>query len=459
MTTKTSAVSPIRVGDSPRNRRTIYTAIEVTETQNTKGEPVYTTKIIRYRDQRKNGATTIATGTTENPGVFIVEASANSEEKRLLGIGGVFSKAIKQQVNSIKNEFGRSPLSAQQKEQLEKITSGASRVLVNPQGDQQGGARNASIMSNFLGGPLPDTGGRGSETPSTPLNPSQSGQGSGSGSRKSYSILSYPETINQNQDKLKISVLKFSPKQLSGLKFSDRSNFTERILGSVLLPVPTSVRSSNKTDFGDNKMDAAQIAGAGIAAGLIQGQGEGEAAINSALEGAGQGSAELKDAIKQYFVGQATGVKGILARTEGQVVNPNLELVFNGPTLRPFGFTFRMSPRDERESIIIKKIIRMFKQSMAPTRTESELFLKAPNTYKLQFLKGASQQDHDFLPRIKECALTSFDVNFTPDGNYATYRNSSMVAYELTFGFKELEPVFNHDYTDLDGDSDQTIGF
>ena len=101
----------------------------------------------------------------------------------------------------------------------------------------------------------------------------------------------------------------------------------------------------------------------------------------------------------------------------------------------------------------------MFKQSMAPTRTESELFLKAPNTYKLQFLRGASQQDHDFLPRIKECALTSFDVNFTPDGNYATYRNSSMVAYELTFGFKELEPVFNHDYTDLDGDSDQTIGF
>ena len=77
------------------------------------------------------------------------------------------------------------------------------------------------------------------------------------------------------------------------------------------------------------------------------------------------------------------------------------------------------SPRDERESIIIKKIIRMFKQSMAPTRTESELFLKAPNTYKLQFLRGASQQDHDFLPRIKECALTSFDVNFTPDGQTA----------------------------------------
>ena len=70
---------------------------------------------------------------------------------------------------------------------------------------------------------------------------------------------------------------------------------------------------------------------------------------------------EVKDALKQYFVGQATGVKGILARTEGKIINPNMELIFNSPQLRDFSFTWKMSPRSEAESIVIKKIIRMFK--------------------------------------------------------------------------------------------------
>ena len=100
----------------------------------------------------------------------------------------------------------------------------------------------------------------------------------------------------------------------------------------------------------------------------------------------------------------------------------------------------------------------MFKQSMAVKRTESQVFLKSPNTYKLRYLT-ARGREHGFLPKIKECALTSFNVNYTPDGNYATYEDSSMVAYEVQFGFQELEPIFNQDYGALDGNTDQSIGY
>ena len=161
----------------------------------------------------------------------------------------------------------------------------------------------------------------------------------------------------------------------------------------------------------------------------------------------------VRDAIKQYFVGQATGVRNILSRTAGAIINPNVELLFERPQLRPFAFNFRVSPRDEEESTEILKIIRMFKQSMAAQTTSSQLFLRAPNTYKLQFLtSGGGEQQHKYLPKIKECALLNFSVNYTPDGNYATYENSSMVAYELSFAFQELEPVYNNDYGNLDGD-------
>ena len=34
-----------------------------------------------------------------------------------------------------------------------------------------------------------------------------------------------------------------------------------------------------------------------------------------------------------------------------------------------------------------------------------------------------------------------------------------MVAYELQFQFSELEPIYNDDYTALDGNSDSQIGY
>ena len=457
--TITSQVSPIRVGDSSGERRTIYTALQVTETENSEGVPIYTSKIIRYLNQRLEGPLSIAEGTTENPGVFTPTQFATVEEKKLLQGGGILLKTLKQQVNTIKKRFGRSPISAQQKEELAKIASGAASQLIAAAGDPQGGRKNPlSFSTNSLS----TLAGRGSEAPSIPVggNSSGSGGGSGGGARTSYPTLRYPETLNVNQDKLRISILKFEGRKFAGgkLAFADRSAWKPRSIGSVTLPVPTAVSDSNSASWGEDKMNAGQMMASEIAMQAITGGvGTGIDAAEKALDaGTMQGKDEVKDALKQYFVGQATGVKGILARTEGKIINPNMELIFNSPQLRDFSFTWKMSPRSEAESIVIKKIIRMFKQSMAPKKTEAELFLRAPNTYKLQFIHAATRKEHDFLPLIKECAMTGFNVNYTPDGNYATYRNSAMVAVELSFTFKELEPIFNNDYGN---DGDSSIGY
>ena len=63
----------------------------------------------------------------------------------------------------------------------------------------------------------------------------------------------------------------------------------------------------------------------------------------------------LKKDLQHSLLTQATGVQGLLSRTEGIIVNPNLELLFNGPSLRSFGLSYKMSPRNEPESIMIKK--------------------------------------------------------------------------------------------------------
>jgi hypothetical protein len=48
-----------------------------------------------------------------------------------------------------------------------------------------------------------------------------------------------------------------------------------------------------------------------------------------------------------------------LARTTGAILNPNIELLFNAPSLRVFNYRFQLSAREEPESKQIQKIIRL----------------------------------------------------------------------------------------------------
>ena len=74
---------------------------------------------------------------------------------------------------------------------------------------------------------------------------------------------------------------------------------------------------------------------------------------------------DLKQLTASLFTGRAINRTGneLLTRARGTVVNPNLELLFNGPTLSPFNFQFRLSPRDRGEALQVRQIIRAIKCS------------------------------------------------------------------------------------------------
>jgi len=141
----------------------------------------------------------------------------------------------------------------------------------------------------------------------------------------------------------------------------------------------------------------------------------------------------------------------LLARTTGEILNPNMELLFNGPTLRSFKFSFKMTPRNRDEAIEIKNIIRCFKTHMAPKvasagDTFNTTFLSTPDVFELRYRQGATE--HSFLNKFKQCFMESIDVNYTADGTYATYDDGTPVSMVMTLSFKEIEPVYNVDYGD-----------
>ena len=279
--------------------------------------------------------------------------------------------------------------------------------------------------------------------------------------RKKYENLCYPVTLRRgNQDRLKITILDRdlrNSKRLSGKRRPAKS------LGSVVLPVPGNLRDDNKVDFKNGTLNPLEVAAAELALTALLNPGATGSEVKSLFDQVVSEGGDLKQLTAALFTGRAINRTGneIAARAQGAIVNPNLELLFNGPTLRPFNFQFRLSPRDRGESIEIRKIIRMFKQSSAVKSSASTFFLRAPNTYKLQFFEGSStfSSDHAFLPKIKECALLGFGVNYTPDGTFMSYENSSMVSYDVTFAFQEIDPITNEDYTLLDSNSDNSIGF
>lgn len=277
--------------------------------------------------------------------------------------------------------------------------------------------------------------------------------------------LRYPRTLKSEfQDVIVFNMLKYEPRKASEGgegnlgSFGERSNFTSRTIGRVTLPIPAGISDTNSVDWGQNTITSAQKALADLASSGITGglSAAGETAENQANQ-VQESASEIKQGLAAYFTEQAVGVSGILSRTQGAVQNPNMELLFNGPQLRPFSFTFKMSARSPEEAKDIRSIIRFFKQGMSPQKSQSNLFLKAPNTFKIQY--NHRNKEHSFINRIKECALQSFSVDYTPEATYATFTDGAMVSYQITMQFTELEPIFNEDYTALDKNADTEIGY
>ena len=179
-----------------------------------------------------------------------------------------------------------------------------------------------------------------------------------------------------------------------------------------------------------------------------------KSAITGGFTEAAKTAADATDQIPKDFsstkgsianlITQAMTGKNVLARAEGAIVNENVELLFQGPTLRTFNYTFKLSARFDKEAQEIANIIRFFKQGMAVQRTKTDYFLKSPNTFNINYFHNGKK--HQGINEIKECALQNMTVNYTPDGYYAAHADGYLVTYDITMQFQELEPVYNDEY-------------
>jgi hypothetical protein len=222
--------------------------------------------------------------------------------------------------------------------------------------------------------------------------------------------------------------------------------------GSVVIGIQPTIQDSNRQNWGESQLNPFQLAGLKSASRLVGAEdyakqaGEEVTKLMDAFKAA-TGDPMMKQAAQTFFAAQAMSMdtNQLLARSDvgmGVIMNPNLELVYTGPSLRTFSYTFKMTPREADESKAIRNIINFFKSNMAPRA--SQMFFKRPYYFDIIYKgKGATS-----LNLIKErCALLECSVNYTPDGSYMTYEeDGSMTSFQVTLQFSETSPLTDKDY-------------
>ena len=288
----------------------------------------------------------------------------------------------------------------------------------------------------------------------------------------SFEYMRYPEgrIPNLGYDYIQITSYKYEAVGLPAGYNQSRPSAESRLYkdpGDVIqFPMTGSLSETNAVNWTDDTISEIQNIAAGIAMNRITTSDNPFAAVGGAFMDvlkSGQEAFKDKDiqrAIAAYFAGQAASVPNILQRSEGKMINNNLELLFNGPSLRSFNFSFQLRPRTKSEADLCRRIIRSLKKNSAPGRSPDFMFLTTPNIFRIQYIYNSDSPDlaenasvlststeHPFMNRIKPCALTSLNVNYTPEGSYMTYEDGgSMTGYDLNLTFKEIEPIYADDH-------------
>ena len=324
--------------------------------------------------------------------------------------------------------------------------------------------------------------------------------------RRQGGVLRYPmELMTQETDYLQIDIQKYIPlknyistpgtgqRYVTGNNFTNRAgrrttpNLTTKPLindGTILLPIPSDLKDVNSVKYDTDTLNGLQAVGAQLAEGGIEGvqkligtffskdgaserqkildklKAEGSTALANTIAGIG-GMEAVDNFANKRFASQILGLfggnvtaSGLLARGNGEIINPNMELLFGGPTLRNFRFQFKMTPRNEKEAQQVKLIIRAFKRNMAPmaqggTVSSGSFFLKTPNVFNLRYRTG--NKNHPFLNRFKQCFLSDMSVSYTGEGIYSTYEDGTPVSMILDLSFKETQPIYDVDYDERPG--------
>ncbi len=228
-------------------------------------------------------------------------------------------------------------------------------------------------------------------------------------------------------------------------------NQVEQIVDAVALYMPDTMAFSSSQSYSDVSMSD-------VGLGLV-----GASALSELMKSGGnlEKISKIVGANISPFayagIKKSLGTSGtsLFTAFTGQVMNPQLELLYASPSFREFTLDFMFYPRSEQEAYEAYKIIELFNYHSAPeVKTgEAGFFMYPPSMFDIQFMYAGKENQN--LPKMSSCVLTRVDVDYAPNG-FATYEvpdfekapslggTGTPIATRMTLHFKETQIQSKH---------------
>ena len=309
---------------------------------------------------------------------------------------------------------------------------------------------------------------------------------------KPSEIFAYPLDIDPRQDHMKIVRYEYLRADIN-LSKGERNEFFNgkeknvagdsvigsNPMGSILLPMPK-VTDVNGVEWGKSELNINGLTAlgavdnlTGIAGNFLRADGinrfqaerqddakdaQDRGVQKDGLMTLGQTmGTQISLSTANFLMGTDIDMDTYLARTGGKVLNPNAEMLFQGPTIRSFPFSFLMVARSQKEGQEIRKIIRFLKLGMAP-KFRNTTYLANPDIFTLHYKNGPGKNDElDTVNKFSPggLALTNMNVDYAPNGYWSAYRDSHPVALRMDLEFTELRPIY---YQDQEKTPESSVG-
>lgn len=139
-----------------------------------------------------------------------------------------------------------------------------------------------------------------------------------------------------------------------------------------------------------------------------------------------------------------TNVSGSMlqAMSTGEITNPNIELLYDGPSLRSFSYTWTMSPKNPGEVRSIYEIIKFVKQNYLPEANGG--MLRVPSVWMVKIMQQGGESK--WYQKHYTAAMTNFIVKQNSNGPHMTMPDGSPVMTQMTMNFKEVNIRTANDY-------------
>jgi hypothetical protein len=156
-----------------------------------------------------------------------------------------------------------------------------------------------------------------------------------------------------------------------------------------------------------------------------------------------QGGPVAKE-VASAMAGAVVGVNGAQFQTlaSGEITNPNIELLYSGPSLRSYSMSWTLAPKNQTEANNVYQIIRQMKRNHLPTKTSG--MLRVPKVFKLTtHIQGKPSKTYQMY---KPCVLEAFSVKQDATGQHMTLPDGSPVVTSISCVWKEINITTSEDF-------------